>query len=34
MMLNLAGEQRPGALREKIDSLAGAKNALTEHHKN
>ena len=34
MMLNLAGEQRPGALREKIDSLASAKSALTEHHKN
>ena len=33
MMLNLAGEQKPGALREKIDLLAAAQGALVEHHR-
>ena len=32
MMLNLAGEQKLGALRKKIDLLAAAKNALVEHN--
>jgi hypothetical protein len=33
MMLNLAGEQKPGALREKIDLLAAAQGVLVEHHR-
>jgi hypothetical protein len=31
MMLNLTGEQTPGALREKVDLLAAAMTALNKN---